>query len=114
MFIVFIRSKPLTVTERKSRGTYRQPLPHQFHNRIRRPRARATPQRLVDLRESLHELTAIGTFQLRQQRRTQHLGAHLAVEIFGNQLPASEQIGLREERCLEQFQVLEKKTCEHT
>ena len=64
--------------------------------------------------ESLHELLAIGTLQLRQHRGPEHVGAHLVVEILRHHLAAGEQVGLREERRLEEFQSLKQKTCQRS
>ena len=63
--------------------------------------------------ESLHELIAIGTPELRKQRRTEYVGAHVVVEVLGNYLTTRQQVWLSEKRRLEQFQSFEKETCEH-
>ena len=51
-----------------TRGSMRLRLAHQFDDGVRRARARVAAQRLVDGGESLHELIAIGTLQLRAAR----------------------------------------------
>src|SRR5688572_21638526 len=63
---------------------------HQFDYCVRRTRARVTAQRLMDGCESLHELIAIGTLQLRQHGGTEHVGAHLVVEILRHDLAPGE------------------------
>src|SRR5262245_11377212 len=88
------------------------PSTQQCNYGLRRTRARVTAQRLVDGCESLHELIAIGTLQLRQHGGAEHVGAHLVVEILRDHLTAGEQVRLCEERCLEEFQSLKQKSCQ--
>ena len=66
----------------------------------------------MDRGESLHELRPVGTSQLLKDRGAKHFGAHLGVEELRHQLAAGQQVGLGEERRLEQFQVLEQETCQ--
>jgi malate dehydrogenase len=72
------------------------------------------PQLQMNGSERAEQFVAIAALQLCNDCRTQHLGPHSVVEILRHDLPSGQQIGLREERRLEQFQVLEQKTCQRT
>src|SRR5690606_8512320 len=106
---VRITSFSLLRTDRRPRSAT-----HQAQNRVGCARTRISSQRLVDRGESLHQLIAIRTFELREHGGTEHVRAHIVVEVLRHDLTSREEIRLSEERSLEEFQALEQKTCQRT